>query len=71
MSNERDARGHHHNCTHYGDFAPRSDENSTHIDLFCYCHRFIDPIVLSNGTDVAWPPTWEEKQAEEWRLKNG
>jgi hypothetical protein len=68
---DRDARGHHPDCTHYGDFVPLADENSTHVDVFCDCHRFIDPMILSNGTDIAWPSTWGQNQADKWRKKNG
>jgi hypothetical protein len=24
-----------------------------------------------NGTDVAWPAGWTEKEAAEWRARNG
>jgi hypothetical protein len=65
-----DAQGHSADCTHYGD-VPLADEKSTHIDLFCICHRFIDPQILRNGTDIAWPSSWGQAQADEWRRKNG
>ncbi len=65
-----DARGHRKGCPHYS-AEPKADENSTHIDLFCYCHKSAEPQVLANGSDIAWPSGWSQKQAAEWRAKNG
>jgi hypothetical protein len=60
-----DSRGHSPACT---DFAvePLADPNSTHIKVFCGCHDWPQPRILSNGTDVAWP----ESAAKAWRAKN-
>jgi len=41
------------------------------IDLFCSCHRYTEPRILSNGTDVAWPAGWNQEQAAEWRATKG
>jgi hypothetical protein len=60
---------HHPSCPHY-EKTPPLGQNSTHIDLFCDCHKFDKPIVLKNGTDVAWPAGWDEERADEWRRKN-
>jgi hypothetical protein len=50
---------------------PCADPGSTHVDVFCDCHRFTLPKILSNGTDIAWPAGLGEKQAQEWRERNG
>jgi hypothetical protein len=50
---------------------PRADESGTHVDLFCKCHRFKEPRILSNGTDIAWPAGWTERKALAWRAKHG
>jgi hypothetical protein len=64
-----DAQGHHPACPKYGkEEPPMGDENSTHLDLFCECHGFEEPLVLANGTDVAWPAGWGEMEAAAWRM---
>lgn len=50
---------------------PLADETSGHVDLFCDCHSWAEPKVLANGTDIAWPAGWGEKQAEDWRQRHG
>jgi hypothetical protein len=66
-----DARGHHPECSKHGkDEPPTADETTGHVDLFCDCHRFERPMILKNGTDIAWPAGWTEREAEEWRQKN-
>lgn len=66
-----DGRGHHPGCPHYNEQSPTADKGSTHIDLFCDCHKNIEPAVLANGSDVAWPAGWSEQQASQWRRRNG
>lgn len=46
-----------------------SDPIAGYIDLFCSCHRYTEPKVMSNGTDIAWPAGWTQKQALEWRAE--
>jgi len=46
------------------------DETSTHVDLFCNCHKWAEPLILANGTDIAWPAGWGAKQAEDWRRRH-
>jgi hypothetical protein len=65
-----DARGHLPGCPNFN-AAPVADENSAYVDLFCDCHIFSRPMVLANGTDVAWPAGWDEKRVRIWRDKNG
>jgi hypothetical protein len=48
-----------------------ADPGRTHVDVFCDCHRYTEPKILPNGTDVAWPAGWDEEQASEWRDRNG
>ena len=50
---------------------PQGSDLAGYIDLFCSCHRYTEPKVLSNGTDIAWPAGWSEQQAENWRALNG
>jgi hypothetical protein len=66
-----DERGHSSGCAYFRRESPLADSRETHVDLFCPCHRFIEPQVLSNGTDIAWPAGWGERQAEEWRVRKG
>ena len=63
---ELDARGHTPRCPHFGKVS-QVDPNCTYVDLFCDCHRWNQPTVLGNGTDVAWPTDWTQKQALAWR----
>lgn len=65
----RDPRAHDPECRHSGE--PYADETSTHVDLFCDCHTWKEPRILSNGTDIAWPAGWDEAQAREWRRDHG
>ena len=41
-----------------------------YIDVFCECHRYTAPKILSNGTDIAWPAGWTTEQALEWRTQH-
>ena len=50
---------------------PGADPHISYIDIFCDCHRYTEPKILSNGTDIAWPAGWEEQQAAQWRKRNG
>ena len=67
-----DSRGHHPGCPKHGkDEPPTADETTGYVDLFCDCHAFDTPMILKNGTDVAWPSGWEEDHAATWRKENG
>ena len=48
-----------------------SDLLAGYVDLFCACHRYTEPKILSNGTDIAWPAGWTQDQALEWRTLKG
>lgn len=48
-----------------------ADPNLMYLDIFCECHRYTEPKILANGTDIAWPAGWTQKQAEEWRAAHG
>lgn len=65
-----DELGHHPACLSYGKEASLADEKSTHVDFYCDCHGFPTPMVLKNGTDVAWPAGWTQERADEWRRAN-
>jgi hypothetical protein len=41
------------------------------LDIFCECHRYTEPKILGNGTDVAWPAGWDQSQADAWRQAQG
>lgn len=41
-----------------------------YTDVFCTCHRYTEPKILSSGTDVAWPAGWTPEQAHKWRVQN-
>jgi hypothetical protein len=47
-----------------------ADPSSTHVDVFCKCHHYTEPKILSNGTDIAWPAGWTEAQADQWRREH-
>jgi hypothetical protein len=64
-----DSRGHRPACTDFS-LEPMADPNSVYLDLFCGCHDWPVPRILSNATDVAWPAGWNDKMADEWRAKN-
>ena len=67
-----DARGDHPGCPKHGkNEPPTAHENSTYVDLFCDCHAFKEPLILSNGTDIAWPGGWTGREADSWRTANG
>jgi hypothetical protein len=51
--------------------APWANLDETHLDIFCNCHRYTEPKILRNGSDVAWPAGWTEVQAGEWRMTQG
>jgi hypothetical protein len=71
IETQNDSRGHHPTCPNYREeLPPLADENTTHVDLFCDCHKNQNPLILANGTDIAWPAGWDEKQANKWREKN-
>jgi hypothetical protein len=65
-----DPEAHEPGCLKAATDEPWADPSNTHMDVFCDCHRFTQPKVLSNGTDIAWPAGWGEKQAEDWRERN-
>jgi hypothetical protein len=44
-----------------------SSDPGRYVDIFCDCHHYTEPKILSNGTDIAWPAGWNEVQALEWR----
>jgi hypothetical protein len=50
--------------------APAADP-IRYVDVFCECHKYTDPKILMNGTDIAWPAGWTEEQAIAWRKENG
>jgi len=49
---------------------PIADPNSRYIDIFCECHRYTEPKILMNGTDIAWPAGWTQRQANDWRRQH-
>jgi hypothetical protein len=64
-----DPNGHHPGCPHFAEIS-EADPGSVYVDLFCTCHDNAEPLILANGSDVAWPNGWNEKMAMEWRRKN-
>jgi hypothetical protein len=47
------------------------DPNLAYLDIFCECHRYTEPKILGNGTDIAWPAGWTQEQARAWRDQRG
>jgi len=64
-----DPEAHEPGCLINGAGVPWADLGNSHIDIFCECHRYTEPKILQNGTDIAWPAGWTEKQAMDWREK--
>jgi hypothetical protein len=62
--------GHAKECPEHG-VAALADSNSTHVDLFCDCHTWSEPRILSNGSSIAWPAGWTQAEADAWRVANG
>jgi hypothetical protein len=48
-----------------------SDPIAGYVNLFCPCHRYTEPKIFNNGTDIAWPAGWTQDQAMKWRDANG
>jgi hypothetical protein len=67
---ELDSNGHQVGCPLFGE-VPSADGDARHADLFCECHTWSEPMILTNGTDIAWPDGWTQQMADEWRQKNG
>ena len=66
-----DSDAHEAGCQEAESGEPCTDPNSAYIDVFCSCHHFTEPKLLTNGTDIAWPAGWSQEQADTWRAKNG
>jgi hypothetical protein len=67
-----DVRGHHPGCPKHGKDEPLpAEEQGSNIDLFCDCYDFKEPLLLTNGTGIAWPAGWTQEEADAWRLANG
>jgi hypothetical protein len=65
-----DPDAHEPGCTDDDSRAPCADPGATHADVFCNCHHFTEPKILSNCTDISWPAGWTEVQAADWREKH-
>ena len=48
-----------------------ADPGAIYVDVFCDCHHYTEPKILSNGSDIAWPAGWNQDQAHSWRRQNG
>ena len=62
-----DPEAHEPGCMSEEDDPIGPDHLAGYIDLFCSCHRYTEPKILMNGTDVAWPAGWSQDQADVWR----
>ena len=66
-----DPEAHEAGCMSQEDDTMGPDLIAGYVDLFCSCHRYTEPKILSNGTDIAWPAGWNLEQAKEWRAAKG
>lgn len=66
-----DIDAHEPGCLRNGANLPLADPGAVYADIFCECHRFTQPKILSNGSDVAWPAGWDGERALAWRRQNG
>ena len=66
MTKKMSVSGHAEDCESDTPFADRGGQ---YTDIFCnQCHDWFDePHVLPNGTDIAWPANWTQKDADHWR----
>jgi hypothetical protein len=65
-----DTDAHEPGCTDIDSRAPCADPAVSHADVFCDCHHFTEPKILSNGTDISWPAGWTKAEAADWREKH-
>jgi hypothetical protein len=65
-----DPDAHEPGCLDDGSGQPCADPAGSYVDVFCKCHHFTEPKVLVNGSDIAWPAGWTQKEAEAWREAN-
>ena len=70
LSARHDKLGHMPGCSHYEKEPLAAEEYSMYVDLFCDCHRFLDPLILANGTSIAWPAGWTESEGDSWRAEH-
>jgi len=66
-----DTEAHEPGCLEADSGIECADPNLTYLDIFCECHRYTTPRILSNGTDIAWPAGWTQVQADQWRAERG
>jgi hypothetical protein len=66
-----DPAAHEPGCLHNSADLPLADPGDVYVDVFCDCHRYTEPKILSNGSDIAWPAGWDQDQARTWRRQNG
>ena len=66
-----DMGAHEPGCQETESGEPYADPNSAYIDIFCTCHQYTEPKILTNGTDIAWPAGWSQAQADTWRKEHG
>jgi hypothetical protein len=65
-----DAGAHEPGCQETESGEPSGDPNWAYIDVFCSCHHYTEPKILTNGTDIAWPAGWSQEQADTWRKEH-
>lgn len=65
-----DLDAHEPGCQEIESGEPCADPNSAYVDVFCNCHRYTEPKILANGTDIAWPAGWSQEQANTWRCEH-
>lgn len=66
-----DLEAHEPGCQELESGDPDPVPGGAYIDVFCICHRYTAPKILTNGTDIAWPAGWSQGQADAWRKQNG
>jgi hypothetical protein len=66
-----DSEAHEPGCMEADSGIECEDPSLTYLDIFCECHRYTNPKVLANRTDIAWPAGWTQDEANEWRAANG
>ena len=66
-----DIEAHEPGCQELESGEPSTGPSSAYIDVFCPCHRYTEPKILTNGSDIAWPAGWSQEQADTWRQEKG
>jgi len=55
-------------CPNFSEAGLAAAQDAHFNDIFCDCHRYVEPHVMPNGTAIAWPCGWSAEEAIAWRV---